>query len=193
MRATGPAQFPLLLLDVLEVLASSGIPHAVVGALAVSLHGVPRGTADGDAVVWLRDTGLDARALAGRLRSAGFEAALREGDAADPIGAVLEVRDSHGNRVDLLIGVRGMDPEAARRTVRAPLLDTPVPFLGAEDLVAMKLFAGGGNDIEDVRGILQVSGPKLDPALLRRLVRRYGAEEEKILDVLLGEAGLQAP
>jgi hypothetical protein len=53
--------------------------------------------------------------------------------------------------------------------------------------------AAGPVDIEDVRAILQVSGPRLDLPLLRRLARRYGPEEEKALDALLREAGLQAP
>ncbi|MFN3485334.1 MAG: hypothetical protein ACK44W_07610, partial [Planctomycetota bacterium] len=172
MRAAGPGQFPHLLLDVLEQLASAGLPCAVAGALATSLHGVPRGTADADAVVWLHGSGLTPETLAARLRSAGLQASLSEGDPADPIAARIDIRDPYQNRVDLLIGIRGMDPEAARRTVTAPLLDTPVRFLGAEDLIAMKLFAGGGRDVEDVRGILQVSGPKLDLELLRRLVRR---------------------
>ena len=43
-------------------------------------------------------------------------AVLRVGDVDDPIPARLEVRDSHGNRVDLLIGLRGMNLEALNRT-----------------------------------------------------------------------------
>lgn len=191
MRATGPGQFPHLLLDVLEQLAAAGLPYGVAGALAASLHGIPRGTADADAVVWLHGSGITPEALAARLRSTGLPASLTEGDPGDPIAARVEIQDPHRNRVDLLIGIRGMDPEAARRTVTAPLLDTPVAFLGAEDLIAMKLFAGGGRDVEDVRGILQVSGPKLDLPLLRRLARRYGPEEEEALEILLREEGLQ--
>jgi hypothetical protein len=40
---------------------------------------------------------------------------------------------------------------------------------------------------------MRTTGPGLDLPLLRRLARRYGPEEEKALDALLREAGLQAP
>jgi hypothetical protein len=192
MRTTGPGQPEFLLLDVLDLLREARLPAAVAGGFAVSYHGVPRATRDADAVVWLRGSGIDPEELSRRLRAGGFEVILRHGDPGDPIGASLRITDSHGNSVDLLIEVRGMDPGAPSRTVEAPFLDDRVRLLGAEDLIAMKLFAAGPVDIEDVRAILQVSGPRLDLPLLR-LARRYGPEEEKALDALLREAGLQAP
>jgi hypothetical protein len=54
-----------------------------------------------------------------------------------------------------------------------------------EDLVAMKLFAGGVQDLEDVRGILQVSNERLDLALLRRLSDRYGEKVRESLEKVL--------
>jgi len=56
----------------------------------------------------------EAQTLRQSLAEKGYEAALRVGDADDPIAALLEVRDGHGNRVDLLVGLRGMDPELLR-------------------------------------------------------------------------------
>ncbi|HXG60984.1 MAG TPA: hypothetical protein VNO22_06410 [Planctomycetota bacterium] len=193
MRTTGPGQPDQLLLDVLDALRRIRVPAAVAGGFAVSYHGLPRATRDADAVVWPRGAGMDPDQLSQHLRTGGFDVVLRHGDPGDPIGASLQIRDPHGNSVDLLIGVRGMDPEAPSRTVEAPFFDDRVRLLGAEDLIAMKLFAAGPVDIEDVRSILHVSGPTLDLPLLRRLARRYGPEEEKALDALLREAGLQAP
>jgi len=46
----------------------------------------------------------------------GYEVALRTGDVDDPIPGLLEIRDRYGNRVDLLLGLRGMDPELLNRT-----------------------------------------------------------------------------
>jgi uncharacterized protein YceH (UPF0502 family) len=57
--------------------------------------------------------------------------------------------------------------------------------MGAEDFIAMKLFSGGFQDIEDVRNVLEVSGDKLDIPLLKKLTRRYGASEARKLDALL--------
>jgi hypothetical protein len=58
---------------------------------------------------------LQVREASGLRRSfdaAGFITELRIGDPDDPIPALLAVRDTHDNRVDLLIGLRGLDPEA---------------------------------------------------------------------------------
>ncbi|NJN05184.1 MAG: hypothetical protein HC814_00540 [Rhodobacteraceae bacterium] len=51
MRATGPGQSLLLLLDVVAVLDKQGIEYGVVGALAASVYGTVRATTDADAVV----------------------------------------------------------------------------------------------------------------------------------------------
>ena len=54
-----------------------------------------------------------------------------------------------------------------------------------QDLVALKIFAGGPQDMEDVNGILQVSRENIDRALLRRIAGHYGADVRKKVDVLL--------
>ena len=78
-----------------------------------------------------------------------------------------------------------MSFEAPSRAVSANLLEKDVRIIGAEDLIAMKLFAGGGQDLEDVRNVLDVSGDKLDIPLLKKLTRRYGVEEARALASLL--------
>jgi len=50
-----------------------------------------------------------------------------------------------------------MSRNAVSRCVEESLLDSMVRIIGAEDLVAMKIFAGGVQDLIDVRGILKVS------------------------------------
>ena len=51
----------------------------------------------------------------------------------------------------------------------------------------MKIFAGGFQDLEDVRGILQVSGDILNVNLLRKVARRYAADVLTKVDALLNE------
>ena len=58
--------------------------------------------------------------LSRAFEKAGFETELRSGDEDDPIPALLEVSDIHGNRVDLLGGLRGLDPQAFARAVDVP-------------------------------------------------------------------------
>ena len=187
MTASGPGQPGHLLIHVLQTLARLSVPSAVVGGFAVSFHGVVRGTDDADATVWLKGTSLDPGGLLQELKSAGFQAELRAGEPDDPISVVIVVHDKFGNRTDLHLGVRGMDPAASSRAVASTLLGSPVKIIGAEDLIAMKIFAGGSHDLEDVRNVLQVSGSRLDLNLLRKLVRKYGLGEAKILDRLLKE------
>jgi hypothetical protein len=166
-------------------MARLSVPSAVVGGFAVSFHGVVRGTDDGDAAIWLKGTALDQGGLVRELKSSGYQVELRTGEPDDPIAAVIVVQDKYGNRTDLLLGVRGMDPAAPSRAVPSTLLGSPIKIIGAEDLIAMKIFAGGNRDLEDVKHVLQVSGSRLDLDLLRKLARRYGLGEVKILHQLL--------
>jgi hypothetical protein len=174
MRTTGPGQSAYLLLDVADILAKIEVPYAVIGALAVSVHGLPRFTADADAMIWLEGTGETMTGLRDRFVSAGYLSQLSHGDVDDPLTGVLVLEDAHKNQVDLVLGLKGMDPKAVKRCVTTTLLGSPLQVLGAEDLIAMKVFAGGPQDLEDVRGILQVSKEKLDLALVRDLAGLFG-------------------
>lgn len=187
MRPTGPGQPAHLLLDVVDILNELAIPYAMVGALAVSYHGLPRHTNDADATVWLSGTGMTPKDLTDRLRSSGYRVTFNRGDIDDPVAAAMIVEDEHPNRIDLLLGVRGMDPEAVTRCISSLLLDSSIRIIGAEDLVAMKIFACGFQDLEDARGILQVSREGLNLDLLRKLSRRYGPAVADRLEELLHE------
>jgi len=173
MRTSGPSQPFHLLLDVLDTITGLQIPHAVVGALAVSYYGVPRATADADAILWLKGPTDD---LHKRLTHSGYKTELKRGDFDDPISRILIIRDDYENRLDLLIGVRGMSPDAPSRCITESLMGSTIRIIGAEDLIAMKLFAGGVQDINDVRGILDVSRERLNLNLLREIVAQYGTE-----------------
>src|SRR5471030_3469912 len=106
MRARGPGQSTLLLLDVAQVLAREKVDYAVVGAMAAAVHGAIRATTDADALLSIALSRLVQ--LERAFRKAGFEAELRRGDTEDPIAALLVLSGRHGNRVDLLTGLRGL-------------------------------------------------------------------------------------
>jgi hypothetical protein len=185
VRVTGPAQPVHFLLDIIDVLNEFEVPYSVIGALAVSLHGIPRSTNDGDLILWLNDTAKTVKEIKDRLTAQGYVAGIRMFDMDDPVRGVLAVQDQHSNSADLLLGIRGMDPDAQGRSTTADLRDTPISFLGAEDIVAMKLFAGSHQDIHDARGIIEVSKEKIDLDLLRRLARRYGSTVAEKLEKVL--------
>jgi len=183
MRTTGPGQSPHLLLDVLEILKKEKVDYAIVGALAASFYGIVRGSLDADAVISLAFPSL--RGLEKTFKKAGFTTDLRRGDPDDPIGALLAITDKHRNRVDLLTGIRGMDPTAFSRTVEAPFLDKRIRMIGVEDFIAMKIYAGSPKDLEDAKNALAVSEKSIDHTLLEKVARRFGVSTLKVLKTLL--------
>jgi predicted nucleotidyltransferase len=110
---------------------------------------------------------------------------LTRGDFEDPIPGLLRLSDSFGNRVDLLIGLRGLETQAFSRVVEVPFQGTTVRFIGREDFIAMKLFAGGPVDIVDATRAVSAAGTSLDVELVRRLANQYGRDASAALDRLL--------
>ncbi len=185
MRTHQAGQSALLFLDVVEILQREKVDYAAIGAFALSVHGAIRGTMDVDAVLFtsLRKlTGLRAT-----FESAGFHADLRRGDSDDPIPAMLVLRDAHGNRVELLGGLRGMDPEVFARTVEVPFMGVDLHIVGREDFIAMKCFAGGPQDMMDARSAYRHAQGPVNLDLLRAVTRRFGRDAaDKLEEVLAG-------
>lgn len=128
----------------------------------------------------------EAQALRQSLNEEGYEATLRTGDVDVPIPALLEDKDRHGNRVDLLIGLRGMDPELMNRTRQVRLAEAILEIVGREDYIAMKAFAGGPVDLADARAVIEQDRGSLDVELLRRLAQGFGRETMKADESLIG-------
>lgn len=183
MRTRGPGQSVLLLLDVAAVLADEEVEYAVVGAVAGSIHGFIRATTDVDALISVSLPKL--AQLQKALKKARFATDLRRGDADDPIPALLAVTDKHGNRLDLLAGLRGLDSGAFSRAITVPFLDSSIRVIGREDFIAMKCFAGGPLEIADARNALKAANEPIDFDLLRRLTRRFGRPAADALEQVL--------
>ena len=183
MRATQPGQSALLLLDVVDVLREAGVRYAVHGAMAASVHGLVRASLDADAVAFIGVP--QAAALHDTLVAAGLTTSLRRGDPDDPIAALLAVEDAHGNRVDLLVGLRGLTVAALERAIEVPFQGASLTVLDREDFIATKLFAGGPQDLADAAAAVSVDRATLDVALLETLARAFGPETAERLRHLL--------
>jgi predicted nucleotidyltransferase len=183
MKARGPGQSALLLLDVAAIIGNQGIDYVVVGAMAAAVHGSIRATTDADVVVSVGVAKL--RQLQGELKRAGLGADLRQGDVEDPVRALLAVTDKHGNRVDILAGLRGLDPDAFSRAIEVPLYGSSLRVIGREDFIAMKCFAGDHQDIADARNALKAAKEPIDVDLVRRLGKRFGRSAADVLDQVL--------
>jgi hypothetical protein len=141
MRTKGPGEAALLLLDVVVFLRAEKIDYAVIGAMAASVHGVVRASVAADAILSL--TAAELGSLERKFKAASFETDLRRGDPEDPISALLALTDRYGNRVDLSVGLRGLEAEAFLRAIDVPFVGEVLRVVGREDFIAMKLFAGG--------------------------------------------------
>jgi hypothetical protein len=183
VRTKGPGESALLLLDAVAVLRKQGVGYAVIGALAASIHGIVRASLDADAVLSLPLSGLSG--LERALQAAGFQTELRRGDVDDPISSLLALSDQFGNRVDLLTGLRGLEDRAFSRAIDVPFEGESLRVVGREDFIAMKVFAGGPQDIADAVNALEVAAGSLDLTLLRRLARQYGRATADHLEKLL--------
>jgi hypothetical protein len=183
MRTKGPGEAALLLLDVVALLRIEKIDYAVIGAMAASVHGVVRASIDADAVLSL--TAAELGGLERKFKAASFGTDLRRGDPEDPISALLALTDRYGNRVDLLVGLRGLEAEAFLRAIDVPFVGEMLRVAGREDFIAMKLFAGGPQDLTDARNAITAAQGSLDLSLLRRLTARYGRGASECLEGLL--------
>jgi len=183
MRTNRSGESALLLLDVVDLLAVQKIEYAVIGALAASVHGAVRASMDADVVLSI---GMgEAEDLDRACKTAGFLTALTRGDLVDPIPGLLRLGDIYDNRVDLLIGLRGLEPQAFSRSVDVPFQGRTLKFIGREDFVAMKVFAGGPMDLIDASRAICAGGASLDFKLARRLAGRYGREALESLERIL--------
>jgi len=153
-----------------DVLTAGGIDYAVIGAMAGSVHGIVRASFDADAVLSMAVQ--RAPELQRTFEAEGFQTTLRRGDPDDPIGALLSLSDGFENRVDLLIGLRGLEPTAFSRAIELTFERTSLRVIGLEDFIAMKVFAGGPQDLADARAAIDAGSRALDHELLSRLAKR---------------------
>lgn len=162
------------MLAIIDHLNSHVVEYAVIGAFAGAVHGSVRASQDADALIKL--SVRDMKTLAAQLTQAGYEVELRTGDSDDPIPALMQISDQHGNRVDLLGGLRGLDSDAWSRTISIDFLGQTLRIISCEDFIAMKLFAGGPVDIDDANTAFAVNHPLIDKTLLAKLAQQFGNE-----------------
>lgn len=67
---------------------------------------------------------------------------------------LVRVCDAFGNQVDVLLGIRGLDPKAFSRTIEVPLEGTRLRFVGREDFIAMKVAAGSPIELLDAENAI---------------------------------------
>jgi hypothetical protein len=142
-----------LIARVSQHLTARQVPHALIGAAALAIHGVARSTYDIDLLT------TDVRVLdAGfwsPLQTGGARVDVRRGDADDPLAGVVRVSATALRPVDVIVGRWAWQARAVERARAQP---GGVPAVEAADLVLLKLYAGGTQDLWDVQALLALPG-----------------------------------
>ncbi len=133
---------------VLKILDDLGVQYAVVGAVAVAARGVVRSTLDFDLLT------TDTRVLQDRVWSGLPDVDVRKGDFDDPLAGVVRIGPK-SEQIDIIVGRWNWEQrvieraQPAGRAIRVPLTN---------DLILLKLAAGGPIDQQDILRLLAV-GP----------------------------------
>ena len=183
MRPQRTGQSALLFLDIVEILTREHLDYLVIGAFALSAHAMVRASSDVDALLQVPYARL--KTISMTFEAAGFSVTLRRGDDDDPILSMLVLGDTHGNRVELLGGLRGLDPKVFSRAIEVPFHGVNLRIVGREDFVAMKCFAGGPQDLADARAAFEGAQGPVDLDLLRAVTRRFGRDAADRLEELV--------
>ena len=175
---------PALLLRVHEALEAAGIPHALIGAAALAVHGVSRSTFDQDLLV----TGtrvLDPRIWAPL--TAGATIDIRRGDHDDPLAAVVRVSADGERDVDVIVGRDDWQGEIIEEALADDLRVGAIPVASPTALVLLKLYAGGPQDRWDIEQLRAIGGPALDAHVASRVVRLPAAARDAWTSITSGQ------
>lgn len=172
-----------VLADLARVFHARSVDWYVFGAQAIAVRGAPRATMDVDVTLSVERHRIPA--LLEELGTEGF--VHRFPDRKDELlraGAVLPL--SHvatGMEVDLVVAGSGLEALTLSRATLETIDGVRVPVASGTDLVVMKVVAGRGKDLEDVRALL--AGDDVDVDEVRDLLGQ--------LEDALGQSDLLPP
>lgn len=143
-----------------ELLSKIGVPHCIIGGVALQRWGKPRVTADVD-VLAFTGYGQDEQRVID-----AFDAAMRP-RRVDMRRFALEHRvvlatARNGVGVDVSLGGLDFERDVVARSTPFDLDGSSFPTCSAEDLVVLKAFADRARDWSDIEGIAIRTGDGLD-------------------------------
>jgi hypothetical protein len=169
-------------------LQAVGIEYAVVGSVASSFHGEPRGTQDIDIVA--RVSRSDVVDLARQFPEADFyfdrDMVIDSLKTRQPFN-IIDLRSMW--KADIILPREPYAGEQLARRQRVELGGVLLFVASAEDTVISKMrwsqLTGSDRQLQDVAGIVRVRGPALDSTLISALVGRFGLEAEwaRVLEI----------
>lgn len=194
-----PEEALKVVLEVTRSLEQLGVPYAVGGSLASSLHGIPRTTQDADLVADLRPAHVQPFVTA--ISDSFYVSPERVVQAVSRRSSFNLIHNSTGIKVDVFM--LKAEPLALQEMIRRQAFPIPghsgrsLQFTSAEDTVLQKLYwYRRGNLVSkqqwnDVLGVLKVQGKRLDFDYLEEWASRIGVAD--LLRQAYEDAGTTGP
>ena len=150
---------------VIAYLESRSVTSALIGGVALGVHGIARATLDVDLLV--ADPAV-LRPAFWRAGAALGSPEIRRGDSEDPLAGVVHFA-RRSEPVDVLVGRGDWTRKILARRQHVRLGRAALPVVDRADLVLLKLFAGGPQDLLDVRLLLAADAGDLAATVQSRL------------------------
>jgi hypothetical protein len=180
-----PQEALRVVLTVIRSLSQLGVPYAIDGSLASSMHGVPRSTRDADLITNLRPENIQPFVTA--VSRAFYVSPERVAQAVLERSSFSMAHRATGIKID--ISVLNDDPLQAQNLIRRRTFHVPdepgitLQVTSAENIVLQKLrWYQTGNRVSDqqwndILGVLKVQRKSLDFEYLREWADRTGVED----------------
>jgi len=170
--------------EIFRLLAANDIETAIIGSVAVAVHGYPRATRDLDlGVAVLAFESL--QRMAAELRTLGYEVEASEPSRDDPVGGIVAVSGADFDLVEIVnLRAPGGRYERLAREAIASAQTFPeigLPVIGLPHLVALKLVAGSRKDDLDVLELLRANAARIDEVVAVCGKYRLGKQLERVL------------
>ena len=147
--------------DLGAVFDRTSVRWYVFGAQAAIIHGAARLTADVDITVMLGNHPI--KNLIQVLKEKGFEVCVSDVLTFVEHSRVLLVFHSKSSiPVDIVLGSPGLEEQFMQRAQPYDMAGVMVPIASSEDVIAMKILAGRGKDLDDALAIIMAQGERLD-------------------------------
>jgi hypothetical protein len=166
---------------ILAILHRLDIPFVLVGGHAVAAWGAVRATRDIDLLASVPEA--QGSRLTKELKQAGFKVDHRKGDESDPLRGLIRVERADAPDalpVEIILGLRKMPDALFMRARKLSFLGLDLPVASPEDMILLKLMAGGPVDMEDACSIFFVMKGKLDMKYLEAEARRMRISLKKV-------------
>jgi hypothetical protein len=162
-----------------RALEQHGVSHAIGGALAYGIWGIPRTTLDLDMNVFVEPHDLDP--VFASLRSLAIDVDEAVARRASEVDGMFTVRVDRC-RIDLFTASIEFAWIAEKTRVKKRIGNRETWFLSAESLAVFKLLFFRTKDIADLERLVEIRGPLLDTSWVRqRLVEIVGEDDERII------------